>query len=294
MSEDERHAPPTPYALLWKPKEVLLGVPGWEDYVRGVYTIDRGGYPFLSYLGINFTPAGIKNYKLYFSFFKRLSPGELDLVLPVKDRGHFDALYAQWQPTKEYRMIHRGTTFALKIEPGRPLTYYYHLRIPGLPFGLPERLTLTAQDRDQNFHGACEEFTGEKIHLKRYFYAHDRATVAQSLKEAGLPDRTDSVECIEYIESDGRDKVAWISDDEVLIGALVSQQGPPRLAAGLSLLCRNSGFRLFGPGSSRGNSDHSIYFTEATGPRGDYGYFFDGARTFIERTLKLPALPGVR
>lgn len=280
---------PSAYNLLWRAREILPEIPGWLDYVRGVYSVDPGGYPFLSYLGINFTKDTIKNYKLYFSFYKPLTAKDLDLLLPVSDRGHFEQLYAQWHPTHAYKTIHRGVTFAIKIEPLKPLTYYYHLRLLGLPFGLPERLTLAESDLG-NHHGACEEFSGGKIHLKRYFYAYDKRTIAQSLLDSGLPDRSQNVDCVEYIESDGRDKYAWISDDPDLIGALLNHQGQPRLLSGLALLARTCRFQLFGPGSAKDGSDHSIYFTEDAGPRAQYGYLFDGARSFLERYLKVTDL----
>ena len=47
--------------------------------MRRVYAIDPGGYPFLSYVGLNFTKETVKNYKFYFSFFRRLSEEERDL-----------------------------------------------------------------------------------------------------------------------------------------------------------------------------------------------------------------------
>src|SRR5262245_20297753 len=123
------------YTLLWRAREVLLESPAWIDYARRVYAIDPGDHPFLSYVGINFTRERIKNYKFYFSFFRRLNAEEIAALLPVPDRGHFDELYERWHPTLRYNHIHRGTTFAVKVEAGGELTHYYHLRLKGLPFG---------------------------------------------------------------------------------------------------------------------------------------------------------------
>lgn len=277
---------PTAHALLWRARDVLLGIPGWLDYVRRVYSIDPGGYPFLSYVGVNFTKDTIKNYKLYFSFLRRLGEAEISELLPVPDRGRFDEYYPQWHPSREYRAIHRGTTFALKIDADGSLTHYYHLRLRGLPFGPPQRLELHPSDRE-NHHGVCEEFTGGKVHLKRYYYCRNPGTIAESLAIAGLPDRTPSIDLLEYIESDGRDKMAWITEDPGLIQELLLLRGQHRLASGLAKICHECGFILFGPGSARDTSDHSIYFIEPGGPLAGGGYLFDGVRTFLRRHLRL-------
>jgi hypothetical protein len=256
-----------------------------------VYAIDNEGHPFLSYVGVNFTQTTIKNYKFYFSFFKRLSEDEIRSLLPVADRGRFDAFYDQWHPTQRYTAIHRGTTFALKVEADGTLTHYYHLRVRGLPFGDPERLELAQCDRD-NFHGVCEEFTGDRIHEKRYFYCRDRTTIARSLQIAGLPDETSDIDCLEYIESEGRDKMAWITGEPNLVRELLYQRGQPRLASGLAKICHDCGFVLFGPGSARDGKDHSIYFIEPGGrPLEQGGRVFDGVKRFAIGHLKLDRFP---
>ena len=280
-------------ALLWGARELLLASTGWLDYARRVYAIDPGGHPFLSYVGVNFTKQAIKNYKFYFSFFRRLSAREIEDLLPVPDRGRFDELYALWHPTQRYDAIHRGTTFALKVDPDGTLTHYYHLRVRGTPLGLPERLVLSSEDRD-NHHGVCEEFTGSKVSLKRYYYCRDRATIAQSLEMAGLhgvADQVPYIDWLEYIESDGRDKMAWITASPILIQELIEQRGPPRLASGVAKIRHDCGFELFGPGSARDGTDHSIYFIQPVGPLSRGGYLFDGVRRFATHHLKLARFP---
>lgn len=283
---------PSAYSLLWQARDVLLASPAWIEYARNVYSVDPGGYPFLSYVGVNFTHESIKNYKFYFSFFKPLSREEVATLLPVADQGRFWEMYKLWQPTRDYEFIHRGLTFAVKVEADGTLTHYYHLRMRGLPFGPPERIELKELDRD-NYHGVCEEFTGSKIHLKRYYYLYDRDSVAETLAIAGLPDRTEAIECVEYIESEGRDKMAWITGDRRLLDALIHERGQPRLSQGLAKMCNDCRFDQFGPGSSRDAGDHSIYFVENTGVRGNYGYLFDGVRTFAKRHLRLHRFPEV-
>lgn len=280
---------PSARVLLWRARELLLRSPAWLDYVRRVYTIDPDGYPFLSYVGLNFTKDTIKNYKFYFSFFKRLDPAEIEILLPVSDRSRFDALYGAWHPTKRYETIHRGTTFALKIDGDGTLTHYYHLRVAGLPFGPPERLALSPVD-EENYHGVCEEFTGSNVHLKRYYYCREPTTIRHSLEIAGLSevaDRSAGIDWLEYIESDGRDKMAWITGDPVLIQTLVEKRGPTGLDPGLARIRHHCGFELFGPGSARDASDHSIYFVLPAGPLSTAGYLFDGVRRFITHHLKL-------
>lgn len=276
-------------ALLWQAREGLLSDQTWLEYVRQVYAIDPGEHPFLTYVGLNFTEDRIKNFKLYFSFFRRLEAPEVAALLPVPDRSRFDALYAQWQPSLLYDTIHRGTTFALKVDADGTLTHYYHLRLPGLFLGPPERLALAPED-EGNLHGACEEFTRGQAHLKRYFYCRDRGTIAASLAEAGFEDVEDQlpwIDWLEYIESEGRDKAAWITASPVLLGDLVERAGPPGLAPALARLCKECGFELYGPGSARGGGDHSVYFVQPGGPLGGAGFLFDGVQTFLQRYLRV-------
>lgn len=282
MSTDAR-------ALLWEAKERWLETTAWLDYVREVYAVDPGGYPFLTYIGLNFTEGSIKNFKLYFSFFKALSSSEVERLLPVPDRGRFDEMYAKWHPTRRYSTLHRGTTFALKVGADGALTHYYHLRVPGAPLGLPERLALAETDVD-NYHGVCEEFSGGSAHLKRYYYCKDPRTIADSLVQAGFPDYVDQVpyiDWLEYIESEGRDKADWVTTSPDLIAALVEDRGPPRLDSALAKICLDCGFELFAPGSAVGGADHAIYFVQPEGHARGGGYLFDGARRFIERYLGL-------
>ncbi len=284
---------PSARTLLLRARDLLLESPAWLDYIRAVYGVDPGDHPFLSYVGLNFTRETIKNFKFYFSFFRRLSEGEVEALLPVPDRGRFDELYARWHPSRRYEAIHRGTTFAVKVDADGTLTHYYHLRLAGLPFGPPERLTLAAGDRD-NYHGACEEFTGDRVQLKRYYYCRDPGTIAESLARAGLTgvaDQVPRIEWLEYIESDGRDKTAWITGSPLVIQALIDQHGPARLGPGLSKICYDCSFELFGPGSARDGSDHSIYFIQPIGPLSRGGYVFDGVHRFATHHLKLARFP---
>lgn len=277
----------TTYAVRWQVKDLLLRSPAWLDYLRGIYSLDPGeGHPFYTYVGINFTKDAIKNYKFYFAFYRKLSPEEISIVLPVKNRSRFDEFYAGWQPTKASKTIHRGTTFAVKVEADGTLTHYYHLRVPGLPFGPPERLSLHPSDRD-NYHGVCEEFTGKKAHLKRYFYCANNETIAESLRLCGLPDRSAFVEWLEYIESDGRDKMTWVATYPRLIQELVLRNGPPELGAVLTKMCFDTGIGLYAPGSARDGSDHSVYFFRP----GTEEIRIDGVRSFATRYLKLEDFP---
>lgn len=275
--------------LLAEARQTLIDQQDWRPYVENVYSIDSGDYPFLTYVGLNFTESKIKNFKFYFSFFKRLNPDEVATLLPVADRRRFDDLYARWQPTKNYNLIHRGTTFALKVSLDGALTHYYHLRLPGRPMGEPVRMRLSPSDRSRQ-HGVCEEFADNKVSLKRYFYCSDRATILASLESAGFEDLSGelgNIDCLEYIESDQRDKMAWITPSRALLMALVERRGPPHLLEALEIFCRRSGFMPYGPGSARDASDHSIYFVLPNGPAAGAGYVFDGVRRFMTHFLHL-------
>ena len=275
--------------MLSKARQNLIDQQSWREYVERVYSIAPGDFPFLTYVGINFTKSKIKNFKFYFSFFRRLTPKELDIVLPVSDRRRFDSYYAKWKPTKNYNTIHRGVTFALKVAEDGSLTHYYHMRLPGRPCGEPSRLMLSLSDRNQQ-HGVCEEFNGAHSTLKKYFYCRDPSTIQTSLESSGFSDlarELPSIEWLEYIESDQRDKVAWITGNQPLLTALVERRGPPKLLLALEIFCRRLGFLPYGPGSARDGKDHSIYFVESKGTPAGSGYVFDGVRRFMTYYLRL-------
>lgn len=239
-------------------RELLLDTPGWLDYVRRALTIPPGGASAYTYFGVNFTADAIKNFKFYFSFCRTLSPAELDVLLPVQDRGRFDEFYAQWHPTQVATVMHRGVTFALKVDLDGTLTHYYHLRVPGMPFGPPERLAIQPSDTT-NYHGVCEEFTGAKTHLKRYYYIVHPHTVAHSLAMVGMPRRGPAVTCLEYIESKGRDKVTWISTDQRLAAEVLRKHQGPVLSPSLDAMSAACGFGLFAPGAATDLSDFALY-----------------------------------
>ncbi len=282
MSPAARKKSPRTEPGPWSIREVLLENRGWLDYVRGAYSIDPGDLPFYTYLGINFTENAIKNYKFYFAFHRRLTEDELKIVLPVKDRSHFDRLYAQWQPTKDIDTIHRGTTFALKVDRDGALTHYYHMRLPFMPFGPPERLTISPVDQ-YNLHGVCEEFSAKRTSLKKYYYCADKATIAQTLRIGGFePQRALVVDLLEYIESDGRDKLTWVTRDLRLIYDLMMKRSQKGLAEAMDELCLGSNTIMYAPGSSRDLSDHAVYFFHPTQP-----VWPDGIRYFVNSYLGL-------
>lgn len=292
MTDEAPDLSPNPYALLWRAQEILPAVPQWLEYLRAVYSVDPGDYPFLSYVGVNFTRNSLKNYKFYFSFYKPLSTSEIERLLPVENRGRFEEFYARWHPTHHYSAMHRGVTFAVKVDALGALTFYYHLRVPGLPFGPPERLELHPSDED-NHHGVCEEFKDGQAHLKRYFYCADQETIARSLEAAEYDHSgcdASQISLLEYIESEGRDKMAWITSSPQLLETVIEERGLPRLASGLSKICHNCDFHLFGPGSAVNGEDHSVYFVQHTGPLHPGGFLFDGVQRFLNRHLKLDLL----
>ena len=275
--------------LLADARKMLIEQRAWQDYAKAVSALGSGGFPYLTYVGLNFTERAIKNFKFYFSFFRRLRPHELAVALPVPDRRRFDGYYAKWQATKDYSTIHRGVTFALKVASDGSLTHYYHMRLPGRPAGDPARLMLSNADRNQ-LHGVCEEFTGSEASLKRYFYCKDPRTIRSSLETAGFQDlvsEVPNIEMLEYIESDRRDKMTWITDSRPLLGALVERRGPRRLDSALEMFCRRLGYLPYGPGSARDARDHSVYFVLPTGQPAGSSYVFDGVKHFMTHYLHL-------
>lgn len=272
---------PSTHAVRWRIREVLMKSPALLHYLRMVYALDQGNYPFYTYVGVNFTRRAVKNYKFYFSFYRRLTEPEIDALLPVPDRGQFDRFYREWQPTLEAKTLHRGVTFAVKVEADASLTHYYHLRTRGMPFGPPTRFAIPAHERDA-FHGVCEEFRGEKISLKKYFYSRDAATIEESLRAASMPDGRYDVPFLEYIESDERDKFTWVTHDPELIQAHLSTRGPAALGPSLARLCEDCDYTAYSPGSARDGGDHSIYFYPFA-----MLHRYDGVRAFAEKYLRL-------
>ena len=266
--------------MSWSVREPLLKNRAWLDYVRTAYSVPHHDYPYYTYIGLNFTAEGIKNLKFYFAYFRRLTEAEIDLLLPVPDRGRFNEFYADWHPSKEAETeLHRGVTFALKVDLDGSLTHYYHLRVKGTPLGLPERAILSAREKNR-FHGVCQEFKGGKAHLKRYYYLIEPNSIAYTLHLAGMSPRARHVELLEYIESDGRDKFTWVTKDARLVQELVEKRGSPELGALLAELATDTKGQPFAPGSARDGSDHAIYFFDPKHATG-----FDGVRGFVTKYL---------
>ena len=264
----------------------LIDAPAWRDYVEKVYSIDPGGYPFLTYVGIDFAAVGITRVRLCFSFFRRLSPREIDVVLPVSDRRRFEGYYARWQPTTTYDPLHRGATFQAAIESDGSLTYGYHLRLPGRPAGEPSRQILTMADRNQH-HGLTEVFSPSARRLDKHFYCQDRDTLRQSIDAAGLTDLAREmarISWLQYTESDIGDRWAWVTDSRPLIAAL-ADRGPSRFALALEMFCRRLGFLPFGPGTAKSGDEHSLHFALAHVPGAEP--VFDGVRRFMTHFLRI-------
>lgn len=271
--------------MTWSIREFLLDAKGgqqaWREYVEAAFSIPAGGHPFHAYVGFNFTATGLKNFKFYFAYYRPLKPRELKRVLPVGGVGRLEEFLAQWHPTRKIGPLHRGVTFALKVDANGTLTHYWHLRVKGLPLGPPERLAIQPSDRE-NFHGVCEEFSEGKTHLKRYFYLHNPDTIRQSLAAAGMPDRTAVIDALEYIESDGRDKFSWVTRDPRLCSRLVAAHAESAFVPVLRELCETTQQQLYAPGSSTDGKDHALYLVNPTPVTQ-----FDGIRPLLTRYLGL-------
>ena len=274
--------------MLADARKKLIENKAWQEQVERIYAIDPAGYPFLTFVGIDFTPNALGSFTFYFSFFKRLSAPELDTVLPVANRRRFDGFYAHWRPTKDNNTLHRGATFGMTVGADGKLSYRYHMRLPGRPAGDPARLQLTAADNKQ-LHGVGEVFDGGEVRFNRYFYSRERATIQKFLDATGFADVADAsvIDGLEHVEGDQGDEVSWATGHRPMLMALLERHSPLKFPIALEIFCRRTGFVPYAPSLARSGRRYGLHLVLPSGPPAGSGYVFDGVKKFMTHYLLL-------
>lgn len=255
-----------------------------NQYLKNIELIDNKDYPFLTYVGLNFNHLEFTNIKFYFSFFKPLSEDEIKLLIPDFAINDFKMYYDQWIPTKKYQSLHRGVTFALKVSNIEKYNHYFHLRIPNFPFGFPQK----NEKLDVNpFSGLAAEIHQQKINYKKYFYIENKNDIEYLFNEFNQKwaiKYLDQIEQIEYIESDLKDKIDIISNNQELIIEFFKRNASNILMSQIIEISERTNLKLFAPGTNKLNNEFSIYFIDYVATN---KYIeFDGVKKFINHLNK--------
>ena len=243
----------------------ILNTEAFKNYTNQIYSINNEGYPFLTYLGINFTNNEILNFKFYFSFFKKLSVEELSKVLPISDFSDFNSLYNLWNSSKTYNSLHQGATFAIKILPNYAPTYYFHLRLNTTVYNKPKLLNLETSNCIKNV-GFCKEYTTNGYSNKNYFYFEDKDIIRNLANQYGLNNskfNPDSIDELEYIESNNRNKIDLITFDQDFVEEFLKQKTSKKNQDLFKNICSIYNFKMYSPGIDSSGNNFSIYFIDA-------------------------------
>lgn len=250
-----------------------------SNYINNIYSIDNDDFPFLTYVGINFSCEEILNIKFYFSFFKRLNITELKKVLPVNDISDFNLYYNLWKESKIYSSLHQGATFAIKITPLEKLTHYFHLRLNVLN----TTSTFDFSDTEPKNKGICKEYDLEKTSTKNYFYYDSKAVIQNLSERFGILNSKfdiNSFDEIECVESEKKQKIDLITKDTNFIDEFLNQKTSPEIKNYFKKMCEDLNFIMYSPGINATGKIFSIYFIDKDCSN---AYIpFDGVKKFIE------------
>lgn len=259
----------------------ILKDTSFKNYINDIYSIDTKGYPFLSYVGINFNRNSILNYKFYFSFFNRLNDQEIQKALPVKNLSKFKDFYNIWQESEKYESLHQGATFALKIEPNLILTHYFHLRSNKFNNINSNYFNKIITKPIKN-SGICYEYKRDQIYIKNYFYYSDKDCINDLSKKFKLSNsmfdvnKIDEIECVETLN---KQKIDLITTDQHFIEEFLKQTTTNSIKQYFLEFAKKSNFLMYSPGIDSNGEVCSIYFIDKNCSN-DF-IPFDGVKSFI-------------
>lgn len=180
----------------------FLSAPEPHHFVKTMRTIDLGGCPAHNYFALNFKDDKPENFKIYFSFCKKLSFGEILRVLPTT--ADIEPFYCLFEQSKIRDMNHTGFSLAIKINQELKLTYQVHFRFMYSPI-LPQPKLIKLSQSDYKFaQGVSFEYTGAQTFRKNYYYLNRSSAYKTVLSRFGGADRN---HLIEYTETDKWNKV---------------------------------------------------------------------------------------
>jgi hypothetical protein len=181
-----------------------------EVQKRAKFYMDCGANDprFINYFGVNYNRGNIISVKLYFSFLEQ--PPELIFDQLKLSSEHRQLIKDYWKPSKSFDYTHQGLTFGLKCyltDEGVIINDYLHFRTKEFVLGFPEKIDLTAEDK-QNFPGVCIEFHEKQNELKNYYYITSEINKQKLINMFAINNvAVEDIFSIEYTESNIESKV---------------------------------------------------------------------------------------
>lgn len=178
------------------------------QFVKTMRSIDLGKYPAYNCFALNFRDDSPVNFKVYFSFNRKLNFNEILRVLPTT--ADIEPFYPLFTESKNRDVDHTGFSLAIKIDQNLKATYQVHFRFlysPLLP--QPKLVKLTYNDYKYTqgvkyTQGISFEYTGKETFRKNYYYLRGSSAFKTVLSRFGGLDRN---HLLEYTETDKWSKV---------------------------------------------------------------------------------------
>ncbi len=246
--------------------EALSRNPVLRQFIKNGQQVFGGqqGYPFYSYLGINYTPAGILNIKAYFNFFKKIEYKELENFFPelraVKD------FYDNYQSSIVYDRNNMGVTVALKIEADGSHSHTFYVRDAQQKTPPPANIQFPAwEQKILHDYFACQLKNGT-LTYKNYYVIMADENKDLLLNLFGLQKQIDgkAISGIEYVDYAGQQKIALaIENKEKLSGFLSHFFDNEEIRALSQKLRTEYGLHPFSPGLYLNSPVKSIYYIDS-------------------------------
>lgn len=159
-------------------------------------------YPSCNYFALNFKEDIPVNFKIYFSFNRKLSFQEILRVLPTTT--DIEPYYHLFEESKIRDINHTGFTLAAKVNQELEVTYQIHFRFMYSSI-LPQPKFVKLSGNDYKFsQGISFEYIGPNTLRKNYYYLHSSPAYKTILTHFGEPDRN---HLLEYTEAAGGRKI---------------------------------------------------------------------------------------
>ncbi|MCK0536389.1 hypothetical protein [Alcanivorax quisquiliarum] len=226
------------------------------------------GYPFCSYLGINYAGDRLINAKFYVTGFRQVPASHFSGFFPCSD-AILDA-YATYRDSRVYTPDSMGFVLVKKLALTEPPMYTFGMRMPGDLNPAIDQPGLEHEDKVVDDYLAIEA-SGQKRYRKHYYILKQRRNIETLLQRFAMETRPDAVNLLEYSTFQHRKKIlaAMTSVDET--EGYLARTGSPAFLAMHAWVTRELGLIPVSPGRYLGSDVRSIHYFEP----GEGVYFRD-------------------
>ena len=243
----------------------LWARPEVQQYADRLAALDSGTSPCHSFVGFNVTRSELLTAKVNHHHFRRLTPGQLDELVPVRDV--FDRYYPRWEPTEERSRQHTGSAFVIKVGAKAEPTYQFHFRFA---FGPPDfaDLGLAGHELDLTdytlYPGISFEYSGTDVLRKLYYYLqqpHEKRVIARQFGEPWA----EEAQMLEYTQTDRARKVIFWNFNALATRDYVRKLNWPTLNSLVDFM-DDFGCTPMCPGVYEGGDLRALYFFKFADP----------------------------